>query len=111
MLPQTTTPVTQPAPGIVSKTTALFLPLLLLTTAGCRYDGSFMQMDSNAPFPFFGLQLSVDSGSRPAAPRQQHREQSIPLSLTARDSLTATQGRAITQTHSRQTKLVRLPRH
>ncbi|MFM7837845.1 MAG: hypothetical protein ACKPJD_39135, partial [Planctomycetaceae bacterium] len=67
------------------KIPALLLPLFLLTTAGCRYDGSFMQMDSNAPFPFFGLQLSVDSGSRPAAPRQQHREQSIPLSLTARD--------------------------
>ncbi|MFM7166480.1 MAG: hypothetical protein ACKPJJ_00195 [Planctomycetaceae bacterium] len=93
------------------KIPALLLPLLLLTTAGCRYDGSFMQMDSNAPFPFFGLQLSVDSGSRPTAPRQQHREQSIPLSLTARNSLTATQGRAHAQTRSHELKLVRLPRH
>ena len=89
----------------------LLLSILTGAASGCSYDGAFMQMDSNAPFPFFGLQLSVDSGSRPAAPRQQHREQSIPLSLTARDSLTATQGRAITQTHSRQLKLVRLPRH
>ncbi len=111
MHPQTTTPVTQAAHGTVSKITAFFLPLLLLTTAGCRYDGSFMQMDSNAPFPFFGLQLSVDSGSRPNAPRQKHREQPMPLSLTARNSLTATQGRAHTQTPSRELKLVRLPRH
>jgi len=65
MRPQTTTPVTLAAPGTVSKITTLFLPLLLLTTAGCRYDGSFMQMDSNAPFPFFGFQLAVDSGVRP----------------------------------------------
>lgn len=44
------------------------LLLSLLTTAltGCRYDGAFMQMDSNAPFPFFGFQLAVDSGVRPS---------------------------------------------
>lgn len=28
---------------------------------GCRYDGSFLQMDSNSSAPFLGLQLSVDS--------------------------------------------------
>lgn len=41
--------------------------LILLSTAlsGCRYDGAFMQMDSNAPFPFLGFQLAVDNGTRP----------------------------------------------
>lgn len=38
---------------------------VLLTTAGCKYDRSFMQMDSNSGSPFLGLQWAVDSGSRP----------------------------------------------
>ncbi len=37
--------------------------LLLLTVCGiatgCKYDGSFLQMNSDAPMPFLGLQLSV----------------------------------------------------
>lgn len=43
---------------------ALFA-ILPLCLAGCAYDRSFMQMDSNSGAPFFGLQWSVDSGSRP----------------------------------------------
>jgi hypothetical protein len=31
----------------------------LLVTSGCKYDGSFFQMSSDSPAPFFGLQLSV----------------------------------------------------
>lgn len=42
--------------------------LLLLSQAGCKYNGSFMNMDSNSGSPFFGLQLAVDSGSRPPTP-------------------------------------------
>ena len=42
------------------------LVLLAASLCGCRYDGAFMQMDSNAPFPFLGFQLAVDSGVRPA---------------------------------------------
>jgi hypothetical protein len=30
-----------------------------LVTCGCKYDGSFFQMSSDSPAPFFGLQLSV----------------------------------------------------
>jgi hypothetical protein len=43
----------------------VLISLLTVSASGCRYDGAFMQMDSNAPFPFFGLQLAVDSGVRP----------------------------------------------
>lgn len=63
----------------------LFLGLLTAVQAGCRYDGAFMQMDSNAPFPFFGFQLAVDSGIRPArgvdvgAGSRQRREDIVPL--------------------------------
>jgi len=39
--------------------------LILLSLTGCKYDRSFMNMDSNSGSPFFGLQLAVDSGSRP----------------------------------------------
>ena len=39
--------------------------LVLLSLTGCKYDRSFMNMDSNSGSPFFGLQLAVDSGSRP----------------------------------------------
>lgn len=34
---------------------------LSVFATGCRYDGSFLQMDSNSSAPFLGLQLSVDS--------------------------------------------------
>ncbi len=40
----------------------LFSCVLLL--CGCQYDGSFMHMHSDAPFPFFGLQLSVENDAR-----------------------------------------------
>lgn len=50
--------------GMPVKYFALFL--LTATLCGCRYDGAFMQMDSNSPFPFLGFQLAVDSGVRPA---------------------------------------------
>lgn len=33
--------------------------VLLLPTLGCKYDGAMMQMNSDSPSPFFGLQLSV----------------------------------------------------
>ena len=41
-----------------------------LLLAGCRYDGSFMQMNSDAGAPFFGLQLSVrnDRSPQPSSP-------------------------------------------
>lgn len=39
-------------PGLVS---------CVLLLCGCQYDGSFMHMHSDAPFPFFGLQLSVEN--------------------------------------------------
>ena len=45
----------------------LLLSILTSAASGCSYDGAFMQMDSNAPFPFFGFQLAVDSGVRPPA--------------------------------------------
>lgn len=38
---------------------------MLWSLSGCKYDRSFMNMDSNSGSPFFGLQLAVDSGSRP----------------------------------------------
>ncbi|MFM7057740.1 MAG: hypothetical protein ACKO2P_12550 [Planctomycetota bacterium] len=46
-------------------TRILLISLFTFSASGCRYDGAFMQMDSNAPFPFFGFQLAVDSGVRP----------------------------------------------
>lgn len=42
--------------------------LILLSLTGCKYDRSFMNLDSNSGSPFFGLQLAVDSGSRPPGP-------------------------------------------
>ena len=36
-----------------------------MSLSGCKYERSFMNMDSNSGSPFFGLQLAVDSGSRP----------------------------------------------
>ena len=47
------------------KLTLLFF--IATTVTGCQYDRSLMQIDSNSGVPFFGLQWSVDSGSRPAA--------------------------------------------
>ncbi len=52
-------------PSFQSIAQILLIPLL----SGCQYDRSFMHMDSNSGVPFFGLQLAVDSGSRP--PRQE----------------------------------------
>lgn len=49
---------------------AAILGLILLSLTGCRYDRSFMNMDSNSGSPFFGLQLAVDSGSRPSVNSQ-----------------------------------------
>jgi len=51
---------------IKNSTSLIFAATVLLTAAGCKYDGSFMQMDSNSGSPFFGLQWAVDSGSRPS---------------------------------------------
>ncbi len=51
---------------IIRAISLLSLPVALNAgLIGCRYEGGFMQMDSNSTLPFFGLQLSVDSGSRP----------------------------------------------
>jgi hypothetical protein len=60
------------------------LGLLASCVAGCKYDGAFMQMDSNAPFPFFGFQLAVDSGVRPersnaSGSETRRREDIVPL--------------------------------
>jgi hypothetical protein len=66
----------------------LLTVLLLPTLAGCRYDGSFMQMDSNSAFPFFGLTLAVDSGSRPPDPKgalPQHKPSPFDLNLPDSD--------------------------
>ena len=93
-------------PGTVNRIAAVAILPLLVSAAGCRYDGSFMQMDSNAPFPFFGLQLSVDSGSR--TPRHPpSRELHIPLGAPD----LSTQGRAPQHPRSPQLKLVRLSQH
>ncbi len=40
--------------------------LVTSSLAGCQYDRSFMNIDSNSGSPFFGLQLAVDSGIRPS---------------------------------------------
>ncbi len=55
---------------------------MLLSLAGCKYDRSFMNMDSNSGSPFFGLQLAVDTGSRPPGP-DQRKDQAAP-SATSR---------------------------
>lgn len=49
----------------INRTLAAFAACILLSVTGCRYDGSFFNMSSNSGSPFFGLQLAVDSGSRP----------------------------------------------
>ncbi len=44
-----------------------------MSLTGCKYDRSFMNMDSNSGIPFFGLQLAVDSGSRPPSPSEESK--------------------------------------
>ncbi|MFO1003212.1 MAG: hypothetical protein U0936_23000 [Planctomycetaceae bacterium] len=69
------TPMTQ-------KYSALFVACYCsLSLAGCAYDQSFMQMDSNSGVPFFGMQWAVDSGSRPSG----HTDSSM-LKLSEQDS-------------------------
>ena len=63
---------------------AAFLGLILLSLSGCRYDGSFMNMDSNSGSPFFGLQLAVDSGTRPPVKNQPARDDHRPTSSPRR---------------------------
>jgi len=48
---------------------------MLLSLNGCKYDRSFMNMDSNSGSPFFGLQLAVDSGSRPPVDSKRSRNE------------------------------------
>ncbi len=50
------------------------LGLMLLCLSGCKYERSFMNMDSNSGSPFFGLQLAVDSGSRPPVGREPAKD-------------------------------------
>ena len=56
---------------------------MLLSLAGCKYDRSFMNMDSNSGSPFFGLQLAVDTGSRPPEP-EQRADESAPSATSRR---------------------------
>lgn len=60
--------------------TAAILGLILLSLPGCKYDRSFMNMDSNSGSPFFGLQLAVDTGTRPPVNRQPARDDDQPTS-------------------------------
>ena len=57
--------------------------LILLSLTGCKYDRSFMNMDSNSGSPFFGLQLAVDSGSRP--PGSGERAVNMDRTVSPRD--------------------------
>ena len=53
--------------------------LLLLSLTGCKYDRSFLNMDSNSSSPFFGLQWAVDSGSRsPQGKTGTRTDQALP---------------------------------
>jgi len=73
------------------KTLALFL--LTATLCGCRYDGAFMQMDSNSSFPFMGFQLAVDSGTRPSMPASENRTAADAVNLRLEtDTETTTPG-------------------
>ncbi|MBC7968450.1 MAG: hypothetical protein H7Z17_21300 [Fuerstia sp.] len=67
------------SPGI-----AFIVGLVLLSLCGCKYDGSFMNMDSNSGSPFFGLQLAVDSGSRPPVKSQRAGDNNHPISSPRR---------------------------
>ena len=91
--------------------------ITLLATTGCRYDGSFMQMDSNAGFPFFGLQLSVDSGSRPTQ-QPTHTYHLTPPPTSSRShsdnhnhSLLTRQGRALATDNQHPLTTVSLSHH
>ena len=71
-------------PGMQRLNFLISLSLLACCVCGCKYDGAFMQMDSNAPFPFFGFQLAVDTGVRPDNNRDtdasnRRREDIVPL--------------------------------
>ena len=52
--------------------------LILLSLTGCKYDRSFMNIDSNSGSPFFGLQLAVDSGSRPPKANKESADADLP---------------------------------
>lgn len=64
---------------------AIGLAVLLLS--GCKYDGSVMQMNSDSPMPFFGLQLSVGNDRQP---RNNARPQvPVPQQLAATETQSA----------------------
>jgi hypothetical protein len=78
--------------------TATVIACILLSATGCKYDGSFFNFSSDSGSPFFGLQLAVDSGSRPPrssddsdANRSEFEKQSPVASASAipRDSRTS----------------------
>lgn len=48
----------------------LFTGLVLCCCSGCKYDRSFLHMDSNTGSPFLGLQLSVDAAQGKRGPHQ-----------------------------------------
>ncbi len=85
--------------------------LLFTTLAGCRYDGAFMQMDSNAPFPFLGFQLAVDNGTRPPHDDaiDKARSQTTRLRLGISDELTTRPPRLTPPISDSQTPFSHLP--
>lgn len=87
------------------------LILLFTALAGCRYDGAFMQMDSNAPFPFLGFQLAVDSGTRPPHDVENEKVHSQPhrLRLGVSDELTTRPPRLTPPISDERTQLSHLP--
>ena len=58
---------------------AAIVGLTLLSLTGCKYDRSFMNLDSNSGSPFFGLQLAVDSGSRPPVNPERGKDGEQPI--------------------------------
>jgi hypothetical protein len=70
------------------------LGLILLSLTGCRYDRAFMNMDSNSGSPFFGLQLAVDSGSRPPGIHRRAEADDRPASSRRRDSAVPDHGKS-----------------
>ena len=71
-------------------TSVCFLFLL----SGCKYDGSFMQMNSDSGSPFFGLQLAVKQDSRDVSVLTAHQgtgEDRTSLFLRSRAQLAALQ--------------------
>jgi len=81
--------------------------VLIPMLTGCRYDGSFMQMDSNTGFPFFGLQLAVDSGSRPPGPTDARPSGESPTFNLNVDDIEET----LLESHSGDGKLLELSRN